>query len=55
MSTTKIKDMRRKQRRKRKVKYLHRRIKNAKDMKERDLLIAKLRRVSPKAPIPEFE
>jgi len=53
MTTTTIKDLRRKQRRRRKVHFLRQRIIEASDMKERERLIAKLRRISPKAPIPE--
>lgn len=52
MRTQKDKDLRRKQQRRRKVRYLRRRIEQAKDLRERERLIAKLRRISPRAPIP---
>ncbi len=54
MTTTPIKKLRRRQRRKRKIRYLRRRITEAKTAEERQRLIAKLRRISPRAPIPEI-
>lgn len=55
MTTTPIKKLRRRQRRKRKIRYLRRRIMEAKTADERQRLIAKLRRISPRAPIPDTE
>jgi hypothetical protein len=43
----------RKQTRKKKIRYLRKRIAQATDAAERERLIEKLRRVSPEAPIPE--
>jgi hypothetical protein len=45
--------MKRRQRRRRKVRYLRDRLKEAADLAERERLIAKMRRISPTAPIPE--
>ena len=46
-------DMKRRQRRKKKIHYLQERLRNTKDPQERDQLITKLRKISPKAAIPE--
>jgi hypothetical protein len=51
MRTQKDKDQRRKKQRRRKVRHLRLRVAGAKDSKERERLIAKLRRISPQAPI----
>ena len=53
MPTTPIKRMRRRQRRKRKLRYLRRRLAEAKSRDERRRLIAKIRRISPHAPVPD--
>jgi len=53
MTTTPIKRLHRRQRRRRKVRYLRRRIAQTKDLRERERLIAKMRRISPCAPVPE--
>jgi hypothetical protein len=52
MRTEKDKSLRRKQQRRRKVRYLRRRIVQVRDLREREQLVAKLRRISPCAPIP---
>ena len=46
-------DLKRRQRRKRKLRYLRRRLAEATDPNERRRLIAKIRQVSPKAPVPD--
>ena len=51
MRTQKDKDLRRRQQRGRKVHHLRRQIAEAKDPRERERLIAKLQRISPRAPI----
>ncbi|MBN1811118.1 MAG: hypothetical protein JXA14_04710 [Anaerolineae bacterium] len=43
----------RKRTRKKKVRYLRRRLERATDLAERERLIEKLHRVSPEAPVPE--
>lgn len=53
MSTTPIKDMRRRQRRRRKVRYLRDRLAETTDYRKRQELIAKIRKLSPKAPVPD--
>jgi hypothetical protein len=53
MATAPIKDMRRKQRRRRKVHYLRRRLEETSDREQRKRLIAKIRRISSRAPVPE--
>ena len=53
MRTNKDRKRRRKQIRKRKVRYLRKRLEEATDSADRERLIAKLRRVSPAAPVPE--
>jgi hypothetical protein len=53
MKRQKDKDLRRKRQRRRKVRFLRRRIAEAKDLRERERLIAKLCRISPSAPIPD--
>ena len=52
MRVQKAKDLRRKQQRRRKVRFLQHRIAQAKDLRERERLIAKLHRISPSAPVP---
>lgn len=51
MTTAPIRKLRRRQRRKRKLRYLRRRLAEAKDADERKRLIAKIRRISPRAPV----
>ena len=53
LTTTPIRKLRRRQRRRRKVRYLRRRLAMTKDPNERQRLIAKIRRISPRAPVPE--
>ena len=43
----------RKQTRKKKIRYLRQRLERATDAAERERLIAKIRRISPEAPIPK--
>jgi hypothetical protein len=45
--------LKRRQRRKRKLQFLRRRLAETTDVQERRRLIAKIRRVSPRAPVPE--
>jgi hypothetical protein len=54
MANYKIKKVRRKQRRKRKLHYWRRRLLKAKDLAERERIIEKIRRISPRAPIAEY-
>jgi len=51
---SKIKKLRRRQRRKRKLRYLRRRLAQTNDLAKRERLIAKIRRVSPRAPISDY-
>jgi hypothetical protein len=53
MRTNRDRQRARKQARKRKLRYLRRRLAAASDSAERERLIAKIRRVSRTAPIPE--
>lgn len=53
MPTTPIKDMRRRQRRRRKVRDLRAKLAETTDSRRRLELIAKIRKLSPRAPIPE--
>lgn len=53
MSRQPRRDMKRRQRRRRKVRYLRDRLKETTDPAERERLIAKMRKISPTAPIPE--
>jgi len=53
MRTEKDRKLRRRRTRKRKLRYLRRRLAQATDPAERQRLIEKIRRVSPTAPIPE--
>jgi hypothetical protein len=52
MKRQKDKNLHRKQQRRRKVRHLRQRIVQARDLRERERLIAKLRRISPRASIP---
>jgi hypothetical protein len=54
MANYKIKKLRRKQRRKRKLRYLRKRLRMSKDLAERERIIEKIRRISPRAPIAEY-
>ena len=51
MANYKMKKLRRKQRRKRKLHYLRRRLQQSKDLAEREGIIEKIRRINPRAPI----
>ena len=53
MRTNRDRQRARRQARRKKLHYLRRRLAKAKDKKEREQLIEKIRRVSPRAPIPE--
>ena len=53
MARTPVKNKHRRQRRRRKVHFLRQRLAEAKDLRERQKLIAKIRRISPRAPVPE--
>jgi indole-3-glycerol phosphate synthase len=46
-------DLRRRQRRRRKVRYLRKRLADTTNAKERLRLIAKIKKISPTAPLPE--
>jgi hypothetical protein len=53
MRTEKDRKLARRQRRKRKLRYLRQRLAQTTDPAERERLIEKIRRVSPTAPVPE--
>jgi hypothetical protein len=53
MRTNRDRKRARKQARRRKLSYLRERLAKSKDPAERERLIAKIRRVSPTAPVPE--
>lgn len=53
MSRAPDRQLKRRQRRKRKLRFLRRRLNETTDAQERRRLIAKIRRVSPQAPVPE--
>jgi indole-3-glycerol phosphate synthase len=53
MTQTSIRQLRRRQRRKRKLRALRRKLNETTDVQERRRLIAKIRRTSPRAPVPE--
>jgi hypothetical protein len=46
-------DLKRRQRRRRKVRALRERLENTLDVKERRRLIAKIKKISPNAPVPD--
>lgn len=54
MANTKMKKVWRKQRRKKKLLYWRRRLKKAQDLAERELIIEKIRKISPHAPIADY-
>ncbi len=54
MATIRVKKKRRRERRKRKLRYLRRRLEETQDLTKRRQLIAKMRRISPRAPVPEM-
>jgi hypothetical protein len=54
LTTLKVKKKRRRGRRKRKLHYLRRRLTQTKDVSERRRLIEKMRRISPRAPVPDI-
>jgi hypothetical protein len=53
LTTPPIKKLRRRQRRKRKLHKLRQRLAKAKNANERQQLIDKIRRISPRAPVPD--
>ncbi|MFC2037584.1 DUF6800 family protein [Chloroflexota bacterium] len=53
MSRQPKRDLRRRQRRQRKVHYLRARLERTLDSAERQRLIAKMRKISPTAPVPD--
>ena len=53
MATTPIKDMQRKQRRRKKVRFLRNRLEETQDREQRKRLIAKIRKISSRAPVPD--
>jgi len=53
MSRQPKRDLRRRQRRQRKVRHLRDRLAQTRDSQERERLIAKIRRISPTAPVPD--
>ena len=54
MANYKIKKLHRKQRRKRKLHYWRRRLIQSNDLAERERIIDKIRRISPRAPISDY-
>ena len=52
MSRQRKRDIKKRQRRHRKIRYLRARLERTTDLEERDRLIAKLRKISPTAPLP---
>jgi hypothetical protein len=53
MSRQPKRDLRRRQQRRRKVRYLRDRLENTTDPDERERLIAKIQKISPTAPVPD--
>lgn len=53
MSRQPKRDLRRRQRRRRKVRYLRDRLEQTTDPRKRQRLIAKIKKISPTAPVPE--
>jgi hypothetical protein len=53
MTTLKVKKKRRRGRRKRKLRYLRKRVAETRSVSERQRLIEKIKRISPTAPVPE--
>jgi len=53
MSRQPMRDLRRRQRRRRKVRHLKARLAETNDPQERARLIAKIKKISPTAPVPE--
>ena len=54
MANTKVKKVRRKQRRKKKLLYWRRRLQASKDLAEREWIMEKIRKISPRAPIADY-
>ena len=54
MPNAKMKKLHRRQRRKYKLRYWRRRLSAAEDLRERERIIAKIRRLSPHAPIADY-
>lgn len=54
MSCERHRELRRRRKRKQKLRRLRARLLETNDPKERERLIAKIRRISPRAPIPEL-
>jgi hypothetical protein len=52
MSRQPKRDLRRKQQRQRKVRYLHARLEETNDSQKRQRLIAKIKKISPGSPVP---
>ena len=52
MSRQPKRDLKRKQQRQRKVRYLHARLENTNDSQQRQRLIAKIKKISPGSPVP---
>jgi hypothetical protein len=50
---TRTKKKRKKRRRRQKLRYLRRRLAETRDLRERRRLIDKIKRISPKAPVPD--
>ncbi|MEA3335712.1 MAG: DUF6800 family protein [Chloroflexota bacterium] len=53
MATERQKEIKRRRQRKRKIKHLRSRLEQTTDARQRATLIAKIKRVSPHAPVPE--
>lgn len=53
MSRQPKRDLRRRQRRQRKVRYLRDRLAQSTDLRERQRLVAKIQKIAPTAPVPE--
>ena len=54
MTTTRVKKKRKRRQRRQKIHDLRRRIEDTKDLSARRKLIEKIRRISPRAPVPEL-
>lgn len=53
MATIKVKKKRKRRQRRQKLRYLRGRLAETHDMRERRRLIAKIKRISPQAPVPD--
>jgi len=54
VTTLKVKKKRRRRQRKRKLRYLRRHLARTRDLGERRRLIEKMRRISPRVPVPDI-